>query len=68
MIDLELPVAELTSVTTMHWPNVPTWRYQGDRAAADLAYCVRFGTSQAPEPLMARGDTLAYELPATVPG
>lgn len=68
MIDLEAPISELTPVVTTHWPNVPTWRYQGDRAAADIAYCMRFGTTQAPEPLMARGDILAYELPPTVPG
>jgi hypothetical protein len=47
--------------------NVPTWRYQGEREAADLAYCVRFGVDKAPEPTIAPGGALAYALPAVDP-
>ena len=45
-------------------PGRATWRYLGDRAAADTAYCARFGTHQAPEPSVAPGGILAYPLPA----
>ncbi len=37
-----------------------TWRYIGDRTAADLAYCAHFGVSQAPEPFVALGGAWAY--------
>jgi hypothetical protein len=43
-----------------------TWRYIGDRAAADRAYCARFGVSQAPEPIVALGGAWAYALPSVV--
>ncbi len=46
-------------------PSIPTWRYIGDRAAADLAYCARFGTHEAPDPTVALGGAWAYALPAT---
>ncbi len=45
-------------------PTGTTWRYLGERAAADLAYCARFGVVQAPEPMMLSDDILAYTLPA----
>lgn len=44
--------------------NVPTWRYAGDRDAADLAYCARFGVTEAPEPTIALGGALAYAVPS----
>lgn len=44
--------------------NVATWRYQGDRDAADRAYCTRFGVAAAPEPVIALGGAWAYPLPA----
>ena len=28
--------------------SIATWRYLGDRAAGDLAYCHRFGVRAAP--------------------
>lgn len=40
-----------------------TWRYLGDRAEADRAYCFRFGVSQAPEPVIIPGGAWAYALP-----
>lgn len=45
-------------------PTGTTWRYLGERAAADLAYCARFGVVEAPEPMMLSDDILAYTLPA----
>jgi hypothetical protein len=42
--------------------QVATWRYFGERAEADLAYRVRFGGAEPPEPIAFRG-TLAYTLP-----
>lgn len=44
-----------------------TWRYIGERAAADLAYCLRFGTAVAPEPSIALGGAWAYPLPGAKP-
>jgi hypothetical protein len=44
-----------------------TWRFIGDRAAADRAYCARFGVSQAPEPIVALGGAWAYALPIVAP-
>jgi hypothetical protein len=44
-----------------------TWRYLGDRAAADGAYCVRFGVEQAPEPYAAHGGVWVYALPVMKP-
>ena len=43
------------------------WRYLGDRADADAAYCLRFGVVQAPDPSMVSGDTWSYALPAIEP-
>ena len=40
-----------------------SWRYSGDRAAADLAYCARFGVAQSPEPYAVGGGVWAYALP-----
>lgn len=47
--------------------NSPTWRYLGDRTAADLAYCARFGVQQAPEPTESLAGVWSYALPATLP-
>lgn len=44
-------------------PRATSWRYLGERTAADLAYCVRFGVTVAPEPYVAPGGALAYALP-----
>ena len=65
MTSPEPRVFEMERVATTAWPSGPTWRYLGDRAAADLAYCARFGTTEAPEPAMAAGGVWAYPLPAT---
>ena len=43
----------------------PSWRYLGERAAADGAYCVRFSVTEAPEPYVVPGGAWAYALPAT---
>ncbi len=40
-----------------------TWRYLGDRVAADGAYCARFGVPAAPEPVVALGGVWVYALP-----
>lgn len=40
-----------------------TWRYLGDRIAADSAYCARFDVQHAPEPLVAPDGAWAYVLP-----
>lgn len=47
-------------------PNVPTWRYLGDRTAADLAYCARFGVQEAPEPTESLNGVWSYALPTAV--
>ena len=62
------PVAvEIEPVGRTGWPSAPTWRYLGDRTAADMAYCARFGVTEAPEPTRAPGGIWAYTLPAAVP-
>jgi hypothetical protein len=43
--------------------TVTTWRYLGDRDAADRAYCFRFNVSLAPEPFTIPGGAFAYPLP-----
>ncbi len=63
MTSPEPRVFEMERVATA-WPSGPTWRYLGDRAAADLAYCGRFGTTEAPEPVMVVGGAWAYAVPA----
>ena len=45
-----------------------TWRFLGERLAADQAYCVRFGVAVAPEPFVAPGGAWAYELPDSTAG
>lgn len=45
-----------------------TWRFLGDRAAADQAYCLRFGVNSAPEPFVAPGGAWAYPLPDSTRG
>lgn len=59
------PTVTAVSPVTAAWPTVPTWRYLGNRDAADVAYCARFGTTEAPEPSMAPGGMWAYTLPAS---
>jgi hypothetical protein len=44
-------------------PRAATWRYLGERAAADDAYCARFGVSQAPEPSVGQDKVWSYALP-----
>ena len=56
---------EISPIVAATWPTVPTWRYLGDRGAADLAYCERFGTIEAPEPAVTPGGLWAYVLPMT---
>ena len=43
----------------------PSWRYLGERDEADVAYCVRFGVQEAPEPTKAANGVWSYTLPAT---
>lgn len=45
--------------------HAPSWRYMGERAAADGAYCVRFSVAEAPEPYAVPGGAWAYALPTT---
>jgi hypothetical protein len=47
--------------------HASSWRYLGDRAAADTAYCIRFGVAEAPEPSIALGGAWAYALPDMAP-
>lgn len=44
-----------------------TWRYLGERVAADSAYCARFNVQQAPEPLVSQDGAWAYTLPGSTP-
>jgi hypothetical protein len=64
MNDIEpvMPVSErvFTRTSTL----TTTWRYLGERTAADLAYCVRFGVPEAPEPTESFAGVLSYALPA----
>ncbi len=62
MINAERPAFEPLSVATTR-SNTPTWRYLGERDAADRAYCTRFGVPVAPEPNVAHGGVWAYTLP-----
>jgi len=57
----------LTSERPLPTPstNITTWRYLGDRTAADLAYCVRFDVQEAPEPVGSLAGVWSYALPAT---
>ncbi len=58
---------DLLPVTAAARLTVPTWRYQGEREAADLAYCARFGVTAAPEPIALQGGAWAYALPESTP-
>jgi hypothetical protein len=58
----ELPTFDSSPVPQVR-SNAPTWRYIGERDAADLAYCRRFAVSKAPEPSLVVGGILAYALP-----
>jgi hypothetical protein len=53
------------SPETAAWPTVATWRYLGERSAADGAYSARFGTTDVPTPNLAPGGLWAYPLPDT---
>ena len=53
------------AVSTPSSIYVPSWRYIGERAAADGAYCVRFSVTEAPEPYAVPGGAWAYALPTT---
>jgi hypothetical protein len=39
------------------------WRYLGDRASADAAYCLRFGVVNAPEPFGMPSSVWSYAVP-----
>jgi hypothetical protein len=65
MPDPERPAFETLPIVPTTRSNAPTWRYLGERHAADLAYCARFGVTEAPEPTVAHGGGWAYALPAT---
>lgn len=71
MIDSDPQLTEqITAETVMQPPTPPrvaTWRYLGERTAADDAYCARFGVSHAPEPYIGRDKVWAYTLPAVEP-
>lgn len=67
MTTLEPRAFEIAPIARAAWPTVSTWRYLGDRGAADQAYCERFGTTEAPEPAVTPGGLWAYALPATEP-
>lgn len=60
--DVEALAAEQEAIAALG--RTPTWRYIGDRAAADQAYRLRFGVAEAPEPIAFRG-MFAYTLPNT---
>lgn len=47
--------------------TVAMWRYLGEREAADLAYCARFGVAKAPEPVQVLAGVWGYTLPTDVP-
>ena len=53
--------SERSTSTTML--NITTWRYLGERTAADLAYCTRFGVQEAPEPTESLSGVWSYVLP-----
>lgn len=65
MTTLQPPTVDATTPAPSLWPTVPTWRFLGDRAAADLAYCARFGTTEAPMPAATPGGQWAYTLPVS---
>ncbi len=52
-------------VSTAVSMRAASWRYMGERAAADSAYCLRFSVPEAPEPYAAPGGVWAYALPTT---
>lgn len=71
MPELEVTIADREVATPPPVPSArmshATWRFMGDRDAADQAYCVRFAVSQAPEPIIALGGAWAYALPSEQP-
>lgn len=56
--------APTQAVSILAASRITTWRYQGERLAADSAYCSRFQVTQAPEPYHLPGGVWAYLLPA----
>lgn len=65
MMRRELPAVGIEPNEPAGWPIVPIWRYLGERAVADAAYCARFGTYDPPTPSKAPGGLWAYPLPGT---
>jgi hypothetical protein len=61
-METEAPMVEVRQII-----RGVTWRFLGDRTAADHAYCVRFNVSHAPQPLVAPDGAWAYALPAVKP-
>ena len=67
MTDLNAAMGGIDPVVPPARSTAVTWRYAGEREAADLAYCARFGVAEAPEPAAAFGGGWAYPLPAAMP-
>lgn len=71
MIDPDSQAVEQITAEAVTRPlgpvRVATWRFLGERAAADDAYCTRFGVSHAPEPTIDRDKVWAYTLPVVEP-
>lgn len=63
MTDGEPLAPTINRVTTADSLNAPSWRYLGDRNAADVAYCERFGVDEPPEPTEAWNGVWSYALP-----
>lgn len=63
---VEQATAEAVTRQLTH-QRIATWRFLGERAAADDAYCTRFGVSHAPEPTVDRDKVWAYALPVVEP-
>ncbi len=61
--ELKAATADTDGANRPMSPRDATWRYLGDRAAADNAYCARFGVTAAPEPYVVPGGGWAYALP-----
>lgn len=64
------PVEQATAeavIRPITQPRAATWRYLGERLAADDAYCARFGVSHAPEPSKGHDNVWAYALPVVEP-
>jgi hypothetical protein len=68
MTNMQTPAFENPPALMATRSTAPTWRYLGERVAADLAYCARFGVAQAPEPTLVPGASWAYALPEPAAG